>query len=615
MSSILFKVVPLRTEGPHGYLLRLAQQNNLLVSDLDLLGIVFSIESLARSALLPDQQIDPTLWDWISFLDTHRKTLGRAWNVRFSRFCPLCLQDDPHWRAEWELYFYDVCHRHHAWMVDSCSSCGATLSWKRSDLLRCPCGADLRAEESRSAPDEVGNLAAALSSKLVRTSSNPLPGPLEGLDLDQTQRLIRFLGVHLNPAGPQKTVKLRNAGSLKESWSVTSFAGAVLARWPDAFHECFSTMQNSTPGRRAGLSTVLQRAYYYIYRGLRDPAFDPVRYCFEVWVMDHWRGALALRNRRLTKHLLDNVQWISAKVAAARLGIQQRQIRQLVEDGTLQGDESTSATGRRFLMVRKEQVESLTSSDITEINLSAAITLLGISKIRMRELVRLLFPSAYRPLSAHGFPPWRIYRKDVDRLLEIGHLLPSVSIPEESQVSLAHVFKYWTWSDHEIIDLIEAVRDGVIELQAMVDGAVGIGRWVFDRQSLKLWRQGRSPESSNWISVPKVAQMLGVKQEVAYWLVRNEFIKAERLRPQTGIGAQVSRAELARFNNSYVFATEIAEAIGTSSRKVVRVFEDIGITPASGRGIEKCGKVFFSKTPELVEFLKTMNVSLPSREI
>lgn len=158
------------------------------------------------------------------------------------------------------------------------------------------------------------------------------------------------------------------------------------------------------------------------------------------------------------------------------------------------------------------------------------------------------------------------------------------------------------------------MRDGAIALEGLLDGAVGLARWIFDSQPLKIWRQSRNPEVSNWLSVPQVAKLLGLKQEAAYWLVRNEFISTEKLRALRGCGARVSRVEFERFKESYVFATEISEALKTTSRKVNELLSEQGIVPASGQGLEKCGKIFYARSKELIDFLTTLNVSLPSAD-
>lgn len=167
--------------------------------------------------------------------------------------------------------------------------------------------------------------------------------------------------------------------------------------------------------------------------------YRDVHAAFEQWVAEFWRGGVARRNRRLADTLISQVQWISAKAAAHSLGVTQGRIRRLVAEGVLDGDESVSPAGRRFLMVRLDQVIAPSSEEVTEMDLATATEQLGLGRIRLRELVKLLFPNAYRAPSQKGSTQWRIRRGDVDAYLAIGLGLPEITVPEESQVSLSHV--------------------------------------------------------------------------------------------------------------------------------------------------------------------------------
>lgn len=82
--------------------------------------------------------------------------------------------------------------------------------------------------------------------------------------------------------------------------------------------------------------------------------------------------------------------------------------------------------------------------------------------------------------------------------------------------------------------------------------------------------------------------------------------------PKRGCGARVTRSEVEIFRQDYVFATEIAEGLKTRSTKVVRTLAEMGINPASSRGLEKCGKVFYARTREIEDWLVSLGVQLPS---
>jgi hypothetical protein len=105
-----------------------------------------------------------------------------------------------------------------------------------------------------------------------------------------------------------------------------------------------------------------------------------------------------------------------------------------------------------------------------------------------------------------------------------------------------------------------------------------------------------------------------MNQEAAYWLVRHGFLKAEPLMPKRGRGARVTRLEVERFRGEYVFATEIAVTLKTRSTKIVRTLAELGMYPASSRGLEKCGKIFYARTSELEGWLATLGATLPSTD-
>lgn len=609
--DLLLRPPPGRTEGPEGYLLRLAEANCMTVEELTQVGIGFDPACLSRHHLLPDQVLDPDLHAHVSRIAHLKKVTGRIWNQRFVRFCPLCLADDPTWRVSWELFFHDACPRHGVWLVDQCSSCGQAVKWKRDSLLRCQCGSDLREETPGVAPDNLRRLCAALERKLLHASADDSPPPLAGLDVDQTQRLIRYLGTHLDPHANPRPLKLRNAGRLENSWPVSSLAAEIVFHWPEAFHQAWNRLQEScAPREKKGLAGTFHYAYHYLYKGLRESEFDPVREAFERWMAEHWKGGIAGRNRRLPPDLLKNVQWIPGKVAADKLGISPTRLRHLIRAGTIDGEESISTAGRSFIVVRRDQLDRIDAELAGEITMSEAMEMLGIGKIRMQRLLRLLFPNARRTWEKE-YLPWRIPRGEVEALLDAVKNLPVVGIPEEHQVSLGYVFKYWSWSGEEILALVEAVKAGTLQPQSFLDSARGISRWIFDIAQLRALQRSLDPNRSNWVSIPEMARILGVKQQVAYWLTHHGFVRAEFLGRLKNLGSRIRRDEVERFRQNHIFGREIAAILGRSSAKVMRMLAEHGIYPLRAPN-EPSRMLVYARSDEIQRFLSQVTGAPPS---
>lgn len=609
--DLLVRPFPGRHEGPQGYLLRLAEANCMSMAELSRLGIHYDPGCLARQHLLPELALDPDLHAHVVRMTNWLDTKGRIWNSRHARFCPHCLEDDPTWRAGWELYFHDVCPRHGVWLVDQCSSCRQPVRWRRDSLLRCQCGSDLRAETPGSAPGNLQRLSTILEVKLLGWDElNPLP-PFVDLDVDQVQRLVRYLGGYMDPLAIPRPMKLRNVGRLEVSWPVSSLAAEILFNWPDALHGTLDRLQAASSGEKNGLTGVFRHAYLYLYKGLKEAAYAQVRDAFEAWLAEHWKGLLARRNRRLAVELLEKVQWIPGSVAAQDLGISMARLRLLVREGKLEGEESFSTSGRRYTVVRRDQLDAIRVQLAGEMTMAEAMDLLGIGKVRMQRILRLLFPSARR-IADKAYLPWCVPRGEVEALLALGVNLPMIGIPDEHQVSLGHLFKYWNWDGDEIVALVEAVKAGTTMPQALLENARGISRWVFDVAQLRALHKGVSNGRSNWVSIPETAKILGIKQQVAYWLTHHGFIRAERLGSLKDVGSRVRREEIERFRREHVFGREIAAILGRSSRKVMQMLAEQGIYPLRGHGAEPCRQLVYARNHEIQRFLAQVTGSPPA---
>ena len=604
--DLLVRPRPARTEGPKGYLLRLAEANCLHPHDLVQMGAVFVPTWLEKNLLLPNPALDPDLIGWVNRIAEQLKDKQRIWNHRRARFCPLCLAEDPTWHAGWELLFHDACPKHGVWLVDECTSCGQPLDWSRNHLLRCNCGADLRLEVSRSAPDSVCQLASQLEAKLGGRIHDTGFELLGGLSLDQTQRLVRYLGGYMNPAAGPKPLKLRNAFSLPASWPVTSLAAELLANWPEGFHECWNQMYDPSSVEKVSLKVAFKQAHSYLYKGLKEAAFNSIREAFEQWLSQHWKGGLSRKNR-LTDQLLSNAQWIPAQAAAAEIGVSSKKIRSMVQAGFLEGQESVSHGGRRFMVVRRDQLQGVLNQLAGEITMGKAMDMLGLGKIRTQRLLKLLFPTARRTSPAGGMP-WCVPVVEVEKLLALGADLPRKAIADEDEVVLAHVLRYWMWTTEQVVSLIDAVAHGQFQPTSVCDDLRGITGWAFNRDRLKAWRFGLEQGQTRWLTVVQLASILQVKQHVAYWLCRNEYLPSEKLGKRSdsksgALGTRIRAGEAERFRTEHLFARELASLLSTTSRKVARVLEEEGIHPLRGNSDTSPPMLIYRRSEQMNAFL------------
>lgn len=597
--SLLVRPHPFRTEGPRGYLLRLAEANWIPYGELERIGIIYDHSVMTAHGLLPELAVDEDLNQVASYISELLISSPRVWNHQYSRFCPHCLAEDAYWRAGWELMFHDACPQHGVWLIDQCSSCGEKVTWNRDYLLRCKCGSDLRAEQASSCPDSVSRLSSILLEKFKHTPSVAFPVPFELPDVEQTQRLIRYMGSYMDPEAGKNPLKIREVGSMSASWPITSLAAEVLLNWPKAFHQSIEKVYGAAnEGTRRKIGNAFGRLYHYLYTGLQGAAYNPVRQSFEDWLSVSWHAGFAKRNSRLTSHILEKANWIPANLATETLGIARQRLMYLIHEGVIEGEKYVGPSGRESVMVRRDQLELARAQVDGSIDMKTAGSMLGLTKARMRLILRKLFPEAKKTGEAASIP-WNIPRASVENLLSISYDIEKVSIPDEGCVSIEHILRYWAWTTNEIATLVLAARAGEVEIVNILDDRAGLSAWIFNEQTLKAWRARSIQGFGTWLSIPQMAKVLSIKQQSAYDLVRKHFIYGEILHHQPKGGVRVKRTEIEKFKVTYVFCTEISQQLGVSSRKAISILQDFYILPVSGPGIDGARQVIYLRTDDL----------------
>ncbi len=593
--ALPLKLEPYRDEGPQGYLLRLAENNLLTTQELTAIGISFDYDFMLNQGILVSDGIDPDLHRQMAFISMLWQSETRVWNTQYARFCPQCLAESGYWKTEWELNFYDVCHHHQVWLVDQCSSCGNKLKWNRTQLSRCSCGSILNAEHSTACPANMADIANVMSAKILQQDNSTLPLVLQKTDVEQTQRLIRYLGNYMSLAAGKNPLKMRQAGDLNHSWPVTSLAAEVIADWPNAFHHALTQLekQNRVDGRPS-LNEVFGQAYHYVFKALKEKPFEELRHQFELWINAAWKGGIAKRNTRLTSTLMKQASWVPATVACDFLGISHQRLDLLIREGTIEGETHISEKGRKFVMVRRDNLQQVKDHLFGLIDMTTAGKLLGLQKRRMRQLLTLVFTDA-KKLGTSPSAPWAVSRLEVNRLLELSINVGYVSIPDEGCVSLGHVLRYWTWSNEDIAGLITSVRSKEITPVNLLDTVPGIAAWNFKESELKNWKLKNQNGMGTWLTITQAAKILGVKEQVAYELVNLGYLQSEVMPKQVKRGTRIRKSIIDAFNQNYIFATKIAEAMSCSPRRVINHFANFGKQPLSGPMIDGARQVLYKR--------------------
>lgn len=106
------------------------------------------------------------------------------------------------------------------------------------------------------------------------------------------------------------------------------------------------------------------------------------------------------------------------------------------------------------------------------------------------------------------------------------------------------------------------------------------------------------------MSVVQASEHLGVKQEVAYALIRLGLLEADETRLGRRTVTTLSTEQVQRFHSNYVLASELARACGRSPKAVVAALAAEGVTEIAGPNRGNCRQVVFARADvEPIEWL------------
>ena len=105
------------------------------------------------------------------------------------------------------------------------------------------------------------------------------------------------------------------------------------------------------------------------------------------------------------------------------------------------------------------------------------------------------------------------------------------------------------------------------------------------------------------MTITQASLSLGIKEQVAYDMVRLGFLKSEVMPKQAKRGTRVRKVEVEQFRIDYIFATEIADNFGVSPRKAISMLAEKQIEPISGPSVDDGRQVLFARTQSVITLL------------
>ncbi|QWE22983.1 TniQ family protein [Polynucleobacter sp. AP-Jannik-300A-C4] len=251
---------PFRYESLRGYLLRVSEANGYLSPSLvaKMLGTEkltpgsrnISTKKFAEILGFPENRLDR-----YSHTDSESasklKILGRqlGCNQRHQRLitikakiCPICVKEDGHINAFWDLSIAIACPRHKVKPITKCQSCLNPISWFRPGLLKCKCGADYTnapLEPSKKSHTELmGIIYAKLNEKFTDNLPNTYRFPLSHFEKLQLEQLLEILHKNSKVSSfyePHEDRVITRDDATLGVTNAVNVSVAMFSRWPEGY--------------------------------------------------------------------------------------------------------------------------------------------------------------------------------------------------------------------------------------------------------------------------------------------------------------------------------------------------------------------------------------------
>ncbi|MCW2268916.1 Helix-turn-helix domain protein [compost metagenome] len=605
MFGLLVNATPKCDESLVGYLHRLGDCNALRNGEVVKLFKELTDEQVYEWL---DEDVRPVSWhEVVTVVRSPKFTNQKIWSLVRSKFCPVCFVTELYWREVWELTLYTTCSIHKVELLYGCPKCQAKINQKILITKFCDiCGFSfsdvtfptLAADESKVW------MSVELEKRLRQRSTENTSG-VESLTYEQLHLLAVRVGVRALSRKHFMNMTVSSMACRNVAPDLAQAAGQILSGWPGSFHDLLTDLIRI---RGTKLSSKLGSAFGLIYNdvylSLADRCYDFVRDEFERYIVQNWEGPLALRNRRLSECTLLEHRWLSYSKAAQKTGLPENFLRRMHLSGELDAREFRYSCGKTVVVVDIEEARRLSAIVHEPLNLRQTSRLLCVSRKRVEQLIKSGVLN-YVGGSPHAGEKWFV---DFSSIISLAppRFLP---YPSDNFITISQAAKHYLPTSGGLPELVMAIQSGTIPVFCRAEKeALNIGKWLFDPNELeKNSITSLTSSYANGMSVSQAAKTLGVKDEVAYALVRLGRLRSETVQSSRRPAQLISLQSIKHFERNYILSPEIARILGTHVVNVQFHLQAGGFSPIAGPNIlsAPCRQNVWRRGKKLMAYIST----------
>ncbi len=571
--------------GSFDFVRNLLQKNPVTINDLTKLTLV----SAKQLNCLPEP--------WPSWIKREGNTASpekESWlNRTRMRWCPACLAESHYMRSAWSLSVFVACPAHNSMLRESCDACGKVSTWRSGSYIQCMCGRRFSEMTMERAPEThttlmqwcSGNGSRQLASSEQRASRR-LVQPFARLSQTQLLRLLHALAPHISALHTHPHGRTPGLQNLATAADYLGQCAQLMLHWPDSFRTMMTKYDERTT-TETSIRRKYSGLYRLLYKTLAGNEFDFMKREFEAHLDGHWYGAIDGRHRAFSKREWHTV--LSASEIRRELGCSSNMIWRLISTGRLHAHILRSPIGRRFAVADANSVSQTRAALRDVIDLHATSELLGISRRRIRILLNAGLigeaPNYHRS-------KWSISVHEVRRLLDLPACNRAGHSPEETLL-LRHVLRHMCRDNAVFLRVIESLLSGAVRSFGKAAGVRGIGAYLVHKDDVRLviCDAKRLPPST--MSAQVVAQVLSIKEEVAYHLIRSGLLPHDVYRVNGRAIDLVTKDDVVKFRSTYISLVDIAKRWNISPKAALRRLSERGVDAITGPSVDRSRQYFY----------------------
>lgn len=603
MFGLLINPAPMHDESLVGYLHRLGNCNALWNGEVIKLFKELTDEQVYEWL---NENVRPISWhEVVTEIRAPKFNNQKVWSLTKVKYCPNCLASGFYWRELWDLTLYTTCTAHKVELLYECPGCRAKSTQKILVTKTCDnCGYPaLKAYAPATAVDESQFWISTELEKRLRLGINNSSGGVDSLTYEQFHFLAVRIGVRALSRTCFMNMTVASVASKNVVPELAIAAGQILFGWPKAFHDLLSDlMRQRESNLTKKLGSVFGLIYNDVYLSLTDRCYDFIRSEFERYVVLYWEGPLAMRNRRLSECTLLAHRWLPYNKAARKVGLPENFLRRMRLSGELDAREFTYSCGKTVAVVDIEEVRKLSLVRHEPLNLRETSRLLCLSRKRIEQLIDAGILTFFGGCPSAG-EKWLV---DYDSIVA---LRPSdfLADPGEDFLTISQITKHYLPTSSGLVELVRAIQSGDIPAFCRADSeTVNVGKWLVSLNELVLKKIViRTSSQEKGMSVASAAKVLGVKEEVAYSLVRLGRLRSEIVQCSRRSAHVVNLEAIKHFKQNYILAPEVALMLGKPKVNALLKLRVEGFFPIAGPTLlnAKCRQYVWRRSKKLTAHL------------